>query len=124
MIRLGSFYYAKNEEDSATIFFRKVTYYPVNEKTVTRISNAYNNLGVIAQNNDNYDLAKGWARKALKLRIEQNDIIGIVFSKVNLGNLYHFENQYSTAIDNYFEAYDKIKQDTSKNVQYLGKRLL
>lgn len=123
LIRLGSFYYSKNEEDSATIFFRKVTYYPVNEKTVTRISNAYNNLGVIAQNNDNYDLAKGWARKALKLRIEQNDIIGIVFSKVNLGNLYHFENQYSTAIDNYFEAYDKIKQDTSKNVQYL-KRII
>ena len=54
LIRLGSFYYAKNEEDSAKIFFRKVTYYPVTPKTEIRISNAYNNLGVIAQNNNNF----------------------------------------------------------------------
>ena len=123
LIRLGSFYYAKNEEDSASIFFRKVTYYPVNEKTETRIANAFNNLGVIAQNNDNFDLAKHWAREALKLRIKQNYIVGIAYSKVNLGNLYHFENQYSTAIENYLEAYDKIEKDTTKDAKYL-KRII
>ena len=123
LIRLGSFYYAKNEEDSASIFFRKVTYYPVNEKTETRIANAYNNLGVIAQNNDNFDLAKHWAREALKLRIKQNYIVGIAYSKVNLGNLYHFENEYNTAIDNYLEAHDKIVQDTTKDAKYL-KRII
>ena len=87
LIRLGSFYYAKNEEDSAKAFFRKVTYYPVSPKTETRIANAYNNLGVIAQNNDNFDLAKHWAKEALKLKIKQNDVVGIAYSNVNLGNL-------------------------------------
>jgi len=123
LIRLGSFYYAKNEEDSAKIFFRKVTYYPVTPKTEIRISNAYNNLGVIAQNNNNFPLAKHWNREALKLKIKQNDIVGIAYSNVNLGNLYHFEGQYDAAIENYLTAYDKIKQDTTKDVQYL-KRII
>ncbi len=123
LIRLGSFYYAKNEEDSAKIFFRKVTYYPVTPKTEIRISNAYNNLGVIAQNNNNFPLAKHWNREALKLKIKQNDIVGIAYSNVNLGNLYHFESQYDAAIENYLAAYDKIKQDTTKDVQYL-KRII
>jgi signal transduction histidine kinase len=123
LIRLGSFYYAKNEEDSAKIFFRKVTYYPVTPKTEIRISNAYNNLGVIAQNNNNFPLAKHWNREALKLKIKQNDIVGIAYSNVNLGNLYHFESQYDAAIENYLTAYDKIKQDTTKDVQYL-KRII
>ena len=58
LIRMGGFYYAKNEEDSAKMFFRKVTFFPVTPKTEGRISNAYNNLGVIAQNNNNFALAK------------------------------------------------------------------
>ncbi len=69
MIRLGSFYYAKNEEDSAKIFFRRVTYFPVTSKTEIRISNAYNNLGVIAQNNDNFDLAKALGQRGIKVEI-------------------------------------------------------
>ena len=123
LIRLGSFYYAKNEEDSAKIFFRKVTYYPVNSKTETRIANAYNNLGVIAQNQDNFDLAKHWAKEALKLKIKQKDIVGIAYSNVNLGNLYHFQGDYETAIDNYEEAFTTIDADDSKDVMYL-KRII
>ena len=123
LIRLGSFYYAKNEEDSAKIFFRKVTYYPVNSKTETRIANAYNNLGVIAQNQDNFDLAKHWAKEALKLKIKQKDIVGIAYSNVNLGNLYHFQGDYLTAIDNYEEAFTAIDADDSKDVMYL-KRII
>ena len=123
LIRLGSFYYAKDEEDSAKMYFRKVTYFPVTPKTEIRISNAFNNLGVIAQNSDNYNLAKHWAREALKLKIKQNDISGIASSNVNLGNLYHYEGDYKTAINKYFDAYDQIKNDTTIRVQHL-KRII
>jgi two-component system NarL family sensor kinase len=123
LIRLGSFYYAKDEEDSAKMYFRKVTYFPVTPKTEIRISNAYNNLGVIAQNKDNYNLAKHWAREALKLKIKQNDISGIASSNVNLGNLYHYEGDYKTAIKKYFDAYEQIKNDTTIRVQHL-KRII
>ncbi len=113
LIRMGSFYYAKDEEDSAKIYFRKVTYFPVTPLTVKRIGDAYNNLGVIAQNNDNYPLAKYNVRKALDLKVSQNDILGIASSNVNLGNLYHYEKNYKVAIEKYLEAFEKIKNDST-----------
>ncbi len=113
LIRMGSFYYAKDEEDSAKIYFRKVTYFPVTPHTVKRIGDAYNNLGVIAQNNDNYPLAKHRVRQALDLKISQNDILGMTSSNVNLGNLYHYESNYKVAIEKYLEALEKIKNDST-----------
>lgn len=123
LIRLGSFYYAKNEQDSAKYFFRKVTYYPVTPKTEIRISNAYNNLGVIAQNNDNLPLAKHWAREALKLKIKQNNVVDIASANVNLGNLHHFEREYEKAINRYLEAFNNIEVDTTNRVLHL-KRII
>jgi len=123
LIRLGSFYYSKNEEDSAKFYFRKVTYFPLTPKTEVRIANAYNNLGVIAQNQDNFDLAKYWNKEALKIKIRQKDTVGIAYSNVNLGNLYHFQKDYNTAIQNYQEAYNNIKNDTTNEVLYL-KRII
>lgn len=123
LIRLGSFYYAKNEEDSAKVFFRKVTYFNVTPKTEVRISNAYNNLGVIAQNNDNFPLAKHWANEALKLKMKQNDMVGVATSSVNLGNLYHFESNYKEAIKRYLDAFERVKNDTTRNVDHI-KRII
>jgi signal transduction histidine kinase len=120
---MGGFYYAKNEEDSAKMFFRKVTLFPVTEKTEGRISNAYNNLGVIEQNNNNFAAAKYYGRKALKLKTELNDIEGIATSNVNLGNLNHFEGEYKTAIKRYLEAFENVKNDTTIKVLYI-KRII
>jgi len=113
LIRMGSFYYAKDEEDSAKIYFRKVTYFPVKPLTVKRIGDAYNNLGVIAQNNKNYPLAKHRVRQALDMKINENDVLGIASSNVNLGNLYHYEKNYKIAIEKYLTAFDRIKTDTT-----------
>lgn len=113
LIRMGSFYYAKDEEDSAKIYFRKVTYFPVTPSTVKRIGDAYNNLGVIAQNNDNYSLAKHNVKLALELKVDQNDVLGITSSNVNLGNLYHYEKNYKIAIEKYLTAFERIKTDTT-----------
>lgn len=45
LVRLGSFYYANEKLDSAKIYFREATRFPVNKENEQRISNAYNNLG-------------------------------------------------------------------------------
>lgn len=114
LIRLGSFYYAKKDIDSAKYYFKRVIYFPVTPETEQRISNAYNNLGVIAQNQDNFPLAKYWSTQALKIKIKQKDTLGIAYSQVNLGNLYHYQNKYVNAIENYKGAIDHIVNDTTK----------
>ncbi len=114
LIRLGSFYYAKDDEDSARIYFMKVTRFPMTPKTEERISNAYNNLGVIAQNKDNFNLAKAYVNKALKIKEKLNDTLGIALLKVNLGNLYHFEKNYKSAIKNYKDVIQIIENDSSR----------
>ena len=44
-------------------FLEKSPIYPLPLKQRVRIANAHNNLGVIAQNNDNFDLAKSSLKK-------------------------------------------------------------
>ena len=119
LIRMGGFYYAKNEEDSAKMYFKKVTYIPVTPNTVVRIANAHNNLGVIAQNNDNFDLAKHRFQQALDLKLNQNDIVGVSSLNVNLGNIHHFEEEYDMAINRYLNAFEQIKNDTTSRVLHL-----
>ena len=123
LIRLGSFYYAKNELDSAKYYFRRVRYYPVTSKTEQRIANANNNLGVIAQNENNFDLAKYYAKEALKIKTKQKDILGIAYSNVNIGNLYFYQNKYNNAIKNYSKALNNIVKDTSKNAMLLKRAI-
>ena len=123
LIRIGSFYYARKQLDSAEIYFRKVTYYPVTPKTEVRIANAYNNLGVIAQNESNFDLAKGLYLKAKSVKEAQKDTVGIAYAIVNLGNVYHYEGNFDTAIKNYESALNSLENQTSPTSESL-KRLI
>ncbi len=124
LIRLGSFYYAKKDVDSAKFFYRRVKYIALTPKTQGRLANAYNNLGVIAQNQNNFSLAKYYAGKALEIKQKEKDTLGMAYLKVNLGNLYHYEGNYSKAILNYDDAAISIVGDSSsdalnlKNVIY------
>ena len=123
LIRLGSFYYAKYEVDSARYYFRKVTHYPVTPKTEQRISNAYNNLGVIAQNENNFNLARGMINKALEIKKRQKDSLGVALLTVNKGNLFHFQTNYKSAIKNYLRALRTIAKDSSKDARNFKKRI-
>jgi signal transduction histidine kinase len=123
LIRIGSFYYARKQTDSAEFYFRKVTHFPVTPKTEVRIANAYNNLGVIAQNKNNFDLAKGLYLKAKSVKEEQKDTVGIAYAIVNLGNVYHYEGNFNTAIHNYQAALRSLRNQKSPNSQAL-KRLI
>ena len=113
LIRLGSFYYAKRDLDSAKYYFKRVTYYPLTPKTEQRIANAHNNLGVIAQNQNNFNLARARARKAFDIKEKQKDSLGMSVLSVNIGNLYHYESKYNYAIDNYLDALKNIVRDST-----------
>jgi len=112
-VRNGSFYFAKDDLDSAKYFFRRVQYFKVTPDTEDRISNAYNNLGVIASYESNFDLAKHYAKEALKIKEKIRDTINIARLNVNLGNLYNFQNDYRSAIQNYMDAMYFIEKDSS-----------
>jgi signal transduction histidine kinase len=122
-IRLGSFYYAKRKIDSAEFYFRKVTYFPLTPNTEERIGNAFNNLGVIAQSQDNYYLAKAYYNKALTIKEKLKDTLGIALLKVNLGNLYHYETNYNSAIENYIDAIQTVGKDSSVAALNFNKRI-
>lgn len=123
LIRLGSFYYAKNDIDSAKYFFRRVTYYPVNPKTEQRISNSFNNLGVIATYEGNYDLARYRNKQALNIKERQKDSLGMALLTVNIGNLYHYQLKYKNAINNYKIALETVARDTTTEAMNFKKRI-
>ncbi|MGB5385011.1 MAG: tetratricopeptide repeat protein, partial [Lutimonas sp.] len=121
--RMGSFYYSKSMLDSAKYYFKRVIYYPVNKGTERRISNAFNNLGVIAQVEDNYDLAKGYAREALEIKEKVNDTVGVAMLTANLANLYHFQGDYKEAIKNYDAAITTLKNDTTYETELIRRTI-
>ena len=123
LIRLGSFYYAKRNLDSAKYFFKKVTYYPITPQTEQRIANAHNNLGVIAQNQNNFELARARARMALGIKKNQKDSLGMAALTINIGNLYHFQDKYKQAIKNYSEALKSIFRDSTNDAMNM-KRII
>ena len=45
--------------------------------------------------------------------------MGVATLNVNLGNLYHFEEEYKTAINRLLEAFDQVKKDTTRQVLHL-----
>ncbi len=123
LIRLGSFYYAKNDLDSAKYYFRKVPYYPITPKTEQRISNAYNNLGVIATYEGKYDLARYLNKQALKIKENQKDALGMAILTVNIGNLYHYQLKYKDAINNYIKALNTVALDSSLEAKNFKKKI-
>lgn len=123
LIRLGSFYYAKNDLDSAKYYFRKVTYYPVTKKTEQRISNAFNNLGVIATYEGNYNLARYRNKQALEIKKKQKDSLGMALLTVNIGNLYHYQLKYKDAVKSYMEALQTIESDSSSGAISFKRRI-
>ncbi len=111
--RLGTFYYAKKNLDSAKFFYRKVIYFKDNPKTEKGVSTAFNNLGVIAQYEYNYPLAKYYAQEALSIKKREQDTLGITSMNINLANLYYNEKKYKIAIEKYLDAESLIEKDSS-----------
>ena len=121
--RLGTFYYAKKDLDSAKFFYRKVIYFKDNPKTEKGVSTAFNNLGVIAQYEYNYPLAKYYAQEALNIKKREQDTLGITSMNINLANLYYNEKKYKVAIDKYLDAEKWIEKDNSLDALSIKKAI-
>jgi len=123
LIRIGSFFYAKSDEDSAKIYFTKVTNYPVTSKTESGVANAFNNIGVIDQNRDKYNSSKYYYKKSLEIKRRMKDTLGIAYLIVNIGNLDFFQNNYPTAINSYSTALNMIAKDTTRNALFIKRTI-
>jgi len=121
--RLGTFYYAKKNLDSAKFFYRKVIYFKDNLKTEKGVSTAFNNLGVIAQYEYNYPLAKYYAQEALNIKKRERDTLGITSMNINLANLYYNEKKYKIAIEKYLDAENLIEKDSSLDALVIKKAI-
>ena len=57
--------------------------------------------------------------KAKTVKEAQQDTVGIAYAIVNMGNVYHYEGNFNTAIHNYQVALNSLKNQTSENARAL-----
>ena len=65
---------------------------------------AYNNLGILYQSQERYELAKKYYTQALQINIEQRDSLGMMSKYINLGSLNDKQENYDEAYKNYKKA--------------------
>lgn len=88
-----SFRYAKLSEKTA-----------LKSKSKKHLAKSYNLLGVLFYKKGNYNRALDYHKKALILRQECNDLLGIGHSQTNLGNVYEDLFLYQEAEAAYLQA--------------------
>lgn len=108
-LKIGANFYNQKKLDSALYYNLKITKYPLNNKTSELISRAYNNLNVISTDVNNYDDAEFYGSKALEIKNNQKDTLGIAVTLMNLGNVLYKRGEYEKVRENYLSAYDQIK---------------
>ena len=112
-LALGKNYYNKEENDSAVIHFKKMLNYPITLKTENFISFSYNNLGIIASETS-LEEAEDFYGKSFAIKEKQKDTVGLATAIMNLGGIYYEKQQFIKANDNYFKAYESVKDLNSE----------
>ncbi len=123
--KIGLLFYRKENLDSATQYFTRITQFPLNNSTEKEISNAYNNLGIIAGLNENLTLAEEYGRKFLEINRYQKDTLKIAGALVNLGAIYYEKEKYNNAKKYYTEANELlVNKKTKESLRILSQILL
>ena len=98
-----AFYYANLCEEQAQI-----------SESKKHLAKSYNLLGVLFYKKGDFTKALAYHQKALNLRTEDNDHVGIALSQTNLGNIYtdlqlfeRAENSYLKALEIYQRNFDE-----------------
>lgn len=68
------------------------------------LGNVYLGLASIYGQLNNFNLAIEKAKLSIKYYSQVKDSFGIAYSTLNLGNYYYYENDYESALMNYYEA--------------------
>ena len=89
------------------------------------LAKSYNLLGVLFYKKGDFKKAISYHKKALQLRTECNDVLGIAFSHTNLGNIYTDIKLFPQAEESYLqamEAYNILskKEQTANTLMNLG----
>lgn len=103
LINVGNIYKDMNSDSLALKYYNDaLVLLPENEKN--NKSAVYNNIGIIYQNQNQFDLAKQNYLKALNLSIEVSDSAGMQSKYINLGSVSTSQKNYSEAINYYSSA--------------------
>jgi len=81
---------------------------------ITRLTGLYDNYGVLQEMNDNLDSARYFYQKALDLKTELNDSIGIPYSLNNLAGVYAIKGYYKKAFE-FLQQSDKYREKEQGN---------
>jgi len=113
LIKIGVTFYTEEKNDSAIYYWENVIDFPETKNTITSISRAYNNLSVIAVEDNDWEQAEEYSNKALNGAKEQKDKLDIARAQTNLGNVFFEKGEFEEAKSKYFEGYDLIKDEKS-----------
>ena len=108
-LNLGKNHYRNEERDSAISNFSKILVFPVNHKTQKFITASYTNLGVVAGDELNLNLAEEYANRVLLIYQEQKDTLNIAMGLINLSSIYYDKEEFEKAKNSYFQAFKSVK---------------
>lgn len=108
-INIGAVYLEKREFDQAAVYYTKALAYLDKDY---RLGHAVilNNLGIIAYEKDELETALDYHKRAMSIRISENNPSGIAQSYNNLGNCYRKLEDYEQAIE-YFKKGLKTSEE-------------
>jgi adenylate cyclase len=100
-VNIGSIYYERNDNAKALLYFNKaLKAYGDSEGSL----NAYNALGKAYNKAGQFDLALKNHNAALGLAVKLNNKMGIIQSRMGLGNVYVKKADFVTALSQYTQA--------------------
>ena len=123
-LSIGKTFYVEEKNDSSIYYWEKVIDFPETKKTITSISKAYNNLSVIAVEDNDLEQAEEYSNKSLKGAKEEKDKFDIAKAQNNLANILYQKGEFREAKLKYFEAYELIKDEKNTNGIILKEILL
>ncbi len=100
-VNIGSIYYERNDNAKALVYFNKaLKAYGDSEGSL----NAYNALGKAYNKAGQFELALKNHNAALGLAVKLNNKMGIIQSRMGLGNVYVKKADFTTALSQYTQA--------------------
>ncbi|MBL1232212.1 MAG: tetratricopeptide repeat protein [Flavobacteriales bacterium] len=100
--KIGNFYAMSGKLEEAISFYK--TTIPNYKFDATQLSTAYNQIGIYHVYLGHYDSTETYFLKALEMRKQMNDSVGIGASLNNLGNVMMSKGDYDKAVKYFFQS--------------------
>jgi len=104
LIQFGNIEQQRGDNAKAEEYYLKALAILEDEKDLNGIAICYNNLGILAHNNNNFDLALKYYGKSLEINRKTGKKPGEATSLFGIGTLYENQAKYDSALKYYFLA--------------------